>query len=680
MFDSLQTHGFIRVAVGLPPVRVADPAFNATATLDLARQAAGRQAALIVFPELGLCAYSSEDLVQQDALLDASLAALADIVRASAELAPVLVVGLPLRHDGRLLNTAAVVHRGRILGIVPKSYLPNYREYAERRQFAPAAQVRTDRIRLAGQDAPLGTDLLFTAAGRDDLCLAVEICEDLWVPLPPSTLAALAGATLLANLSASNAAVGKAEYRRALCANQSARCVAAYLYAGAGPGESTTDLAWDGHGLICENNDVLAESTLFAPAPQLLVADVDLERLRQDRMRMNTFADCEERTRSQRPPARVIEFAWDDGGASAPLLRTVERFPFVPADPERRDTRCREAIAIQVQGLTTRLATSGLRHVVVGVSGGLDSTQALLVAARAFDALGRPRTDIIACTLPGFATGERTLANARALMKALGVRALEIDIRPAARRMLADIEHPAAAGEPVHDPTFENVQAGERTSLLFRLANRHGGLVLGTSDLSELALGWTTYGVGDHMSHYNVNASVPKTLIRHLIAWTLRQGEFGDAAAAPLSSILETAISPELVPGTTSGGDPAQSTEAVIGPYALQDFHLYYITRFGFRPSKVAFLATQAWGDVERGGWPDLVPPAERRAWSRAEIRAWLEVFLTRFFGASQFKRSCVPNAPKVGSGGSLSPRGDWRAPSDAGAAVWLDELRRNVP
>jgi len=500
------------------------------------------------------------------------------------------------------------------------------------------------------------------------------------VPLPPSTLAALAGATLLANLSASNAAVGKAEYRRALCAIQSARCVAAYLYAGAGPGESTTDLAWDGHGLICENNDVLAESELFAPAPQLLVADVDLERLRQDRMRMNTFADCEERTRSQRPPPRVIEFAWEDAGAMAPLLRTVERFPFVPADPQRRDTRCREAIAIQVQGLTTRLATSGLRHVVVGVSGGLDSTQALLVAARAFDALGRPRTDIIACTLPGFATGERTLANARALMKALGVRALEIDIRPACRRMLADIEHPAAAGEPVHDPTFENVQAGERTSLLFRLANRHGGLVLGTSDLSELALGWTTYGVGDHMSHYNVNASVPKTLIRHLIAWTLKQAEFGGAAAAPLASILETAISPELVPGTTSGGDPAQSTEAIIGPYALQDFHLYYLTRFGFRPSKVAFLATQAWGDVERGAWPDLVSPAERRAWSRAEIRAWLEVFLTRFFGGSQFKRSCVPNAPKVGSGGSLSPRGDWRAPSDAAATVWLDELRRNVP
>ena len=680
MFDALQTHGFIRVAVGIPPVRVADPAANAAATLDLARRAAEERASLIIFPELGLCAYTSEDLVQQEALLDASLAALVDIARASAALAPVLVVGLPLRHDGRLFNTAAVVHRGLVLGIVPKSYLPNYREYAERRQFAPASQARTDRIRIAGQEAPFGADLLFSAAGRDDLRLGIEICEDLWVPLPPSTLAALDGATLLANLSASNAAVGKVEYRRSLVANQSARCVAAYLYAGAGPGESTTDLAWDGHGLICENNDVLAETEAFAPSPQLLVADVDLDRLRLDRMRMNTFADCEERSRAQRPRARLVEFAWEDAGATAPLRRTVERFPYVPADPARRDARCREAIAIQVQGLTTRLAASGLRHVVVGVSGGLDSTQALLVAARAFDALGRPRTDIIACTLPGFATGERTLADARALMRALGVRALEIDIRPACRRMLADIGHPAAAGEPVHDATYENVQAGERASLLFRLANRHAGLVLGTSDLSELALGWTTYGVGDHMSHYNVNASVPKTFVRHLVAWTLRQGEFGDAAAGPLASILETAISPELVPGIAGGGHPAQSTEEIIGPYALQDFNLYYITRFGFRPSKVAFLAAQAWGDAERGAWPDLVPAAARRAWSADDIAHWLEVFLARFFGASQFKRSCVPNAPKVGSGGSLSPRGDWRAPSDAGPMVWIEELRRNVP
>jgi NAD+ synthase (glutamine-hydrolysing) len=674
------THGFTRLAVCVPPVRVGDPVSNLAATLELARRAEDEGAALALFPELGLSAYSLEDLFHQDAVLDAVEEAIARLRRASVDLAPLLVVGAPIRVDCRLFNCAVVARAGRILGVAPKSYLPNYREFYERRQFAPAREALRSEITLAGEAVPFGADLLFCADDVPGFTLHVELCEDVWVPVPPSARASLAGATVLANLSASNVTIGKANYRRLLCASQSAKCLAAYVYSGAGPGESTTDLAWDGHAMIWENGDLLAESERFASGGQVIVADVDLERLRQDRMRMTSFGEAIADARARGSAFRRVPFELGPSRATAPLRRSVPRYPYVPSDPAQLDRRCAEAYHIQVQGLATRLTATGIKRAVIGISGGLDSTQALLVTARTFDHLGLPRQDILAYSLPGFATTPRTLDSAHSLMRSLGVTAGEIDIRPSSLQMLRDIHHPYAAGEPVYDATFENVQAGERTSHLFRLANLHGGLVVGTGDLSELALGWCTYGVGDQMSHYNVNASVPKTLIRHLIRWVAASGELGGSGGEVLERILATPISPELVPSPAGSGGPVADTESVVGPYDLQDFHLYWISRFGFRPSKVAFMALQAWGDMDRGGWPPFTPSGARRAFALPEIKRWLEVFLTRFFGQSQFKRSALPNGPKVGSGGSLSPRGDWRAPSDGNPDVWLAELRANVP
>jgi NAD+ synthase (glutamine-hydrolysing) len=454
--------------------------------------------------------------------------------------------------------------------------------------------------------------------------------------------------------------------------------VAACLYSGAGPGESTTDLAWDGHCLIYENGERLAESTRFPLEPGLITADLDLDHLRQERMRLTSFGDNALAHADAIGSFRRIEFEVGVPQGRIALERRVERFPYVPSDPARRDERCAEVYDIQVAGLMKRLAATGLEKVVIGISGGLDSTQAALVAVRAFDRLGLPRRNVLGYTLPGFGTSRHTFDSAQALMRALGISAGEIDIRDASQLMLERIGHPAAKGRKAYDVTFENVQAGERTSHLFRLANLHGGLVLGTGDLSELALGFTTYGVGDHMSHYNVNASVPKTLIQHLIRWLIDTRQFDAATLAVLERIVATRISPELVPG--SGELPEHASEAVVGPYELQDFNLYYLSRFGYRPSKVAFLAYAAWGDREAGAWPDTVPESARREYDLATIRHWLEVFLRRFFQGSQFKRSAMPNGPKVGSGGSLSPRSDWRAPSDSPATVWLEELRANVP
>jgi NAD+ synthase (glutamine-hydrolysing) len=677
-FRSIYRHGFVRVAVGTPRVEVASPAANVAATLEVAREAAGEQAVFGVFPELGLSAYSNEDLFQQDALLDASLAALRTLVEASQDISLTFAVGLPLVVDDRLFNCAVLLRRGRLLGVVPKTYLPNYREFYEKRQFAPSHQAVSTSTRLLGQTVPFGSRLLFEATNLPGFVLHMEICEDVWAPLPPSTLASLAGATVIANLSASDVTVGKADYRRLLCASQSAKCVAAYLYSAAGPGESTTDLAWDGHALIYENGERLAESSRFPLMGGCILADVDLDHLRQERMRWSTFGDCVQAHRAQLQDFRRIEFELDVPPDRVSLRRRIERFPYVPSDPARRDERCAEVYDIQVDGLRKRLAATGIKRVVLGISGGLDSTQAALVAVRAFDRLGLPRRDILGYTLPGFGTSRETFENAHALMRALGITPGEIDIRPSAELMLQHIGHPYAQGQPVHDVTFENVQAGERTSHLFRLANLKDAIVLGTGDLSELALGFTTYGVGDHMSHYNVNASVPKTLIRHLIRWLITTRQFDAATQEVLARIVDTPISPELVPG--DGERPAQSSEAVVGPYELQDFHLYYISRFGYRPSKVAFLAEAAWGDARAGTWPDTVPPGDRREYDLGTICHWLEVFLRRFFQTSQFKRSAMPNGPKVGSGGSLSPRSDWRAPSDSPATAWIEELHANVP
>lgn len=680
-FFSLYSHGFIRAAVCVPPVKVAEPQFNLEQTLRLAAAASEQQAVLALFPELGLSAYSNDDLFHQDALLEHSRCALQSLVEASSELQPILLVGAPLRLEGMLFICAVVVYRGQILGVVPKSYLPNYREFYEQRLFCAARHNSRSEIALFGQSVPFGNDLIFTAANHDAFRLFVEICEDLWVPIPPSSTAALAGATVLANLSASNVTIGKADYRRTLCSSQSARCLAAYLYSAAGPGESTTDLAWDGQALICENGQVLAEGARFAPDGELTVADIDLERLVQERTRLTSFNDNSADHGAAVKALRTIPFELRIPSGRVPLRREIERFPFVPNDPKLRDERCYEAYGIQVHGLLKRLDSAAIDKLVIGVSGGLDSTHALIVAAKTMDRLALPRANILAYTLPGFATSRSTLANAHELMRSLEVSAAEIDIRPSCLQMFKDIGHPFHDGEPVYDITFENVQAGERTSHLFRLANQHGALVLGTGDLSELALGWCTYGVGDHMSHYNVNASVPKSLIQHLIRWVIDSEQFDHRAATVLQSILDTEISPELVPGDSDHGErPSQSTERRIGPYELQDFNLYYTTRFGFRPSKVAFLSHAAWHDRTTGGWPAAMPSDKRNEYDIATVKRWLDVFLYRFFQISQFKRSCVPNSPKVGSGGSLSPRGDWRAPSDASAAVWLEELRREVP
>ncbi|MEO1612227.1 MAG: NAD(+) synthase, partial [Pseudomonadota bacterium] len=508
-----------------------------------------------------------------------------------------------------------------------------------------------------------------------DLKLAVEICEDVWVPAPPSSAAAMAGANVIANLSASNVVVGKSDYRHALCRVQSARGFCAYVYSAAGHGESTTDLAWDGHAMIYENGALLGETERFADEPQLLLADVDLEVLRQEKMRHGSFNDC---AAVEGTEFRRIPFALNPPGGDLGLHRAVDRFPYVPNDDAKLDELCFEAYNIQVAGLVKRLEASGIEKLVIGVSGGLDSTQALLVACQAMDRLGHPRTNILAYTMPGFATSSSTKTAAWDLMRALGVTAEEISIDAVSRQTLADIGHPYAAGVNDYDVTFENVQAGARTATLFRLANHNGALVLGTGDLSELALGWCTYGVGDHMSHYNVNGSVSKTLIQHLIRWVAASHRFGEEASEVCLRILATEISPELVPG--DGETPGQKTEDFVGPYELQDFNLFQISRFGLKPSKVAFLSWHAWRDRAAGQWPPHMWEDRKNEYDLATIRKWLRSFLWRFFQTSQFKRSALPNGPKVASGGSLSPRGDWRAPSDGTAKAWIDELEANVP
>ncbi|MEW5424686.1 NAD(+) synthase [Amorphus sp. 3PC139-8] len=677
-FHNLYRHGFVRVAAATPRVALANPEENAARIIEMAKEADAERVALVLFPELCISGYAIDDLLQQDALLGAVRTAIARIVDASASLRPLLLVGAPLMLNDRLYNAALAIQGGRILGIVPKSYLPNYREFYEGRHFTPASGASADCVRLLGDDIPFGSDLIFEAPKLPGFAVHAEICEDVWVPVPPSTAAAFAGATILANLSASNVTIGKSDYRHALCRVHSGRCFAAYLYSAAGIGESTTDLAWDGHAMIYENGTLLAEAERFARTPQLTIADVDVGLLQQERLRHGTFGDCA--TAHSRDMRRIsFDFAPPDD-AVLPLNRTVPRFPYVPADTARLDELCFEAYNIQVSGLAQRLEAAHIQRIVIGVSGGLDSTQALLVACQAFDELRLPRENILAYTLPAFATSASTRSNAWDLMRALGVTAHEIDMSPVCRQTLEDIGHPFARGEPVYDITFENVQAGARTATLFRLANFHDAIVLGTGDLSELALGWCTYGVGDHMSHYNVNASVPKTLIQHLIRWVAQTHRFDEAASEVALRVLDTEISPELVPGEADGDAPAQRTEDFVGPYELQDFNLYYTTRHGFAPSKVAFLSLHAWRDVAAGAWPPNFPDTKRNAYELADIRKWLGVFLKRFFQTSQFKRSAVPNGPKVGSGGSLSPRGDWRAPSDASAQVWIKELERSVP
>ena len=673
-FLNLYTHDFVRIAVGVPRCRVADPAFNATEIIRQLTAASDGGACVVAFPELGISAYTCDDLFHQRALLDACETSLSSILTASKTVSTVAVVGLPLRVDHRLFNCAAVLFKGQILGVVPKTYLPNYGEFYEARQFNSADEAISTEVQVLGQKVPFGPRLIFSATDMPLLKMHVELCEDVWTPIPPSSYAALAGATVLINLSASNITVGKAEYRHQLVGQQSARCLAAYVYSSAGAGESTTDMAWDGQALIYENGELLAESERFSSEPDLISGDVDLERVSRERMSQTSFGQSVRKHADQLKDFRTIEFTLNiRRDLPMPLARIVERFPYVPADRSRQDERCQEVYNIQVQALVQRLSSSGIRKVVLGISGGLDSTHALLVCAKTMDRMGLPRTNILGFTMPGYATGSRTLEQARRLMAAMGCTVAEIDIRPSCEQMFKDLRHPFSKGTPQYDVTFENVQAGERTSHLFRLANFHDAIVVGTGDLSELALGWCTYGVGDHMSHYNVNASVPKTLIRYLVRWVAKSGLMKSSHRQVLLDILDTEISPELVPAS-SAGELEQSTQAAIGSYDLQDFNLYYTLRYGFAPTKVAFLALSAWNNRDSGAWPDD-QDVIRNEYQLEAIKDTLRIFLARFFKASQFKRSCVPNSPKIGNGGSLSPRADWRAPSDSESTVWLTDL-----
>lgn len=682
-FRNAYAQGFARVAACALPVSLADPAVNAEAVVDEVRACHDDGVALAVFPELSLSGYSLDDLFGQDVLLDAVDAAVVQVAQASTDLLPIVVVGAPLRHGNRLYNCGVVIHRGRVLGVAPKSYLPNYREFYEKRWFASGADTAGEYLRRphwpgadSGGHVPFGPDLHFRARDLTGFTLHVEVCEDVWLPIPPSHRAALAGATVLANLSASPITVARAEDRHLMVRSTSARCNAGYVYAAASAGESSTDLSWDGMTMVYELGDLLAQTERFPEGPRRAVADVDLDRLRQERQRQGSFHD-NARAGGAARGMRTVDLDLEPPSGDLGLRRGVDRFPFVPDDAARLAQDCYEAYNIQVTGLEQRLRAIGDPKVVIGVSGGLDSTHALIVAAKAMDRLDRPRSDILAFTLPGFATSESTRTHATALAQALGVTFETVDIRPLAAQMLKDLGHPAGEGRAVYDVTFENVQAGIRTDLLFRAANQRGGIVLGTGDLSELALGWCTYGVGDHMSHYAVNPGVPKTLIQHLIRWVIADRQFDDKVDATLQAILDTEITPELIP--VAEGEAPQSTEGTIGPYNLHDFSLFHLLRRGARPSRIAFLAEKAWADAGTGAWPPGFPEADHVAYDLATIRHWLEVFLRRFF-ASQFKRSAIPNGPKVSVGGSLSPRGDWRMPSDASAAAWLAELEENVP
>ena len=703
-FRSVYDQGFARIAAVTAPVAPANPAKNAQTTIDLLQEAQAQGVAVAVFPELNLTGYAIDDLFLQDVLLEQTLAAIESVRQASAELTVMAVVGAPLRQGNRLYNCALAIQGGRVYAVAPKTFLPNYREFYEKRHFASGANASATSITLpgvgdgpavspaspaasaatpanpanpSGAVVPFGNKLLLDFPHIPGMVLHMEVCEDLWVPVAPSAQAALAGANVLVNLSGSPITVGRADDRELLARSASLRCNAAYVYAAAGEGESSTDLSWDGQTMIYELGEKLAETERFPQGPRMAVADVDIRTLASERLRQGSFDDNRVEQQGTASDYRTISVPLVPTRADIGLRRPLDRFPFVPDDPARLAQDCYEAYSIQVAGLEQRLRAIGNPKLVIGVSGGLDSTHALIVAARAMDRLGRPRSDIIAITMPGFATTAGTKRNAIDLATRLGCTFEEIDIRPVATQMLKDMGHPFGRGEEVYDVTFENVQAGLRTDFLFRIANERGGIVLGTGDLSELALGWCTFGVGDQMAHYGVNAGIPKTLIQHLIRWVVAEKIFDDAVGATLLSVLDTEISPELVP--SKDGEPIQSTQAKIGPYPLQDFTLFQVLRRGARPSRIAFLAEKAWHDASTGHWPVGIPENEQVAYQLPEIRKWLELFIKRFF-ANQFKRSTLPNGPKVVAGGTLSPRGDWRMPSDASGAAWLSELERNVP
>ena len=641
-------YGFLRVAAACPPVTVADPERNVDQILRFARKAQGLGVQVLLLPELAITGYTAGDLFfSLETLVGGAERELGRLIRETAKSPMVIVAGLPVALDGRLFNAAAVIQSGRLLGVVPKTYLPGYKEYYEERWFSSSREAVRGEVRLAGQAVPFGCRLLFALEEEPGVTLAVEICEDLWAPVPPSSLHAVAGATVLLCPSASNDLVGKAAYRRELVKVQSGRAVGAYVYANTGVHESTTDVVFGGHLVIAENATVLAEGERFRREGELVVTDVDTERLLVERVRQTSFA---EGVHGLSGEYRRVALEPIPVRSPHRLIREFERHPFVPADPATLDERCQEVFSIQTAGLAKRLEHTRQRRVTLGLSGGLDSTLALLVVARTFDLLGLPRPGILAVTMPGFGTTSRTLDNARQLAAALGVELREVDIRAACRQHIQDI----GLDPDDRSVTFQNLQARERTQVLMDLANKEGALEVGTGDLSELALGWTTFA-GDHISMYNVNTGVPKTLVRELVRWVAGHETTGPEAKV-LRSVLDTPVSPELLP-PDEGGAISQRTEELVGPYELHDFFLFCLLRFGAGPAKTLFLAEHAF----------------RGHYDAATIRRWLRVFVTRFF-EQQFKRSMSPDGPKVGSV-SLSPRGDWRMPSDASAAAWLAEL-----
>lgn len=640
----MRNNGFVRIAAGSPEIKVADCAFNLLKTQDLMRTAMECGVDILVLPEMGLTGYTIGDLVRQQLLLESAQRALLDLARSSQGNQMVTLVGLPIQLQGKIFNCGAVVQDGRVLGLVPKTYIPSNNEFYDQRWFSSADDLTITQMKLGSMTVPIGVDLLFASVEDQNVCFGVEICEDLWVPSPPSSNLARQGALMLFNLSASNELIGKSQYRESLVLGQSARCLAAYAYSSANATESSTDLVFGGHCLIAEAGKLVAKTNRFELTDNLAVADVDVQRLLHDRTNMATFHH-----QAPKSPMRIIEV-----GAlrtrKQNLLRIVEKHPFVPTDVAMRAERCREIVAIQTAGLTKRMTHTSIKKLVIGVSGGLDSTLALIIASRTLRQLHLPASNLIAVTMPGFGTTDRTYQNAIQLMRFLGCDKREIDIKPACIQHFKDIGH-----DPLEkDITYENVQARERTQLLMDIGNRETALVVGTGDLSELALGWCTYN-GDHMSMYAVNVGVPKTLVQYVIGW-YRDMEAPLNVKQVLTDILETPISPELLPPSPEGGI-VQKTEDIVGPYELHDFFLYHLVRYGAKPTKILALATHAYS----------------ADYSEVIILKWLKLFLRRFF-AQQFKRSCLPDGPKIGTI-TLSPRGDWRMPSDASVELWLSEL-----
>lgn len=654
----MMDYGFVRVAAAVPELKVAGCSYNADRIIEMIGEAEAAGAQMVVFPELSLTAYTCGDLFHQDLLLKQSLAALYKVAESTKALGVLAIVGLPLVSDNQLFNCAAAIQKGEILGIVPKTYIPGYKEFYEERWFAAGTLAKSPFVRLFGKEIPFGPDLLFEADGSETVSFGVEICEDLWAPIPPSTHQAIAGAVILFNLSASNEIIGKSEYRRELVTLQSGKCSAGYVYVSSGVDESTTDVVFGGHAMIAENGGMLSESARFLRKGHLTVNEIDVQKLLNDRIKLTSFMEAAAAKNFRKIPFHLEPLDLGDSLLSSEdlsctakkLFRTVDPHPFVPSDKAARDIRCNEIFAIQTAGLAKRLAHTGIKNAVLGISGGLDSTLALIVTAKTFDMLGIPRENITAITMPGFGTTDKTYENALQLIRSFGAELREIDIKQACLQHFKDIGH----DPDIHDVTYENVQARERTQVLMDIANKQGGLVIGTGDLSELALGWCTYN-GDHMSMYSVNCSIPKTLVQYLVRWAA-DNVAEHATAEVLLRILDTPITPELLPPDSNGGIQ-QKTEELIGPYELHDFFLYHTLRYGASPKKLMMLAKHAFEDI----------------YDAETILKWLKLFFKRFF-SQQFKRSCMPDGPKVGTI-SLSPRGDWRMPSDATAEMWMKEM-----